>query len=510
MNDRSPGLLPEGWRWKPQRRRGSLTGVVLALMLVLSAGVASSDYDATAGNYGTSLESALTSGSSFTEWNSTRNILRTEVKMAIGVPLALRSSTPTGTGVDVAVIDTGVAPVKYLDTADAVVNGPDLSLDRQLGLPTAVDAYGHGTHLAGIIAGRDAGMAPGSRIVNLKVGAADGAVDVSQVIAAIDWVVAHRADPGLNIRVINLAYGTDSTQSYLDSPLTHALESAWRAGIVVVVAAGNSGGALALPATDPFVLTVGAADINDPLQPGDDVVAPYSAVGTTARGVDLLAPGTSITSLRVPGGYVDTAYPESRFNFGGTTYAKGSGTSQAAAVVSGVVALLLQAHPEMSPDQVKALLKSTARPLTGAPANAQGAGLVDVGKALGATVPAAGSARQKWKVSTGKGSIEAARGDAHLVADDGTVLTGEIDLLGQPWKGSIWAPLSTAGTAWSGGTWNNNVWTGIGFETSLTVDGVAWTGRTWRSETWTGRTWRADAWTGHTWYGRTWRTDGWV
>ena len=510
MKNWAPDTLPDGWRWSPLRRRGPFTAVVLGLLLVLSAGVASSDYDPTAVTFSTSLQSSLTGGSSFTEWNSTRNILRTEVKLAIGAPLTLKSTSPTGQGIDVAVIDTGVAPVKNLDSADAVVNGPDLSLDRQLGLPTAVDAYGHGTHLAGIIAGRDAGVAPGSRIVNLKVGAADGAVDVSQVIAAIDWVVTHRADPGFNIRVLNLAYGTDGTQSYVDSPLTHAVESAWRAGIVVVVAAGNSGGALAMPATDPFVLAVGAADINDPLQTADDVVAPYSAVGTTARRVDLEAPGTSITSLRVPGGYVDTAYPESRFNFGGTTYAKGSGTSQAAAVVSGAVALLLQTHPEMNPDQVKALLKSTARPLAGAPASAQGAGLIDVGKALGANVPSAGSAKQKWKVSTGTGSIEAARGDAHLLADDGTVLSGEVDLLGQPWEGSAWAPLSTAGTAWNGGTWNGNVWTGTGFESSLTVDGVAWTGRTWRSATWTGRTWRADVWTSHTWYGRTWRADGWA
>lgn len=149
---------------------GPLTAVVLSLLLVLSAGVAGSDYDQTADNFGTSLKSSLAGGSSFTEWNSTRNILRTEVKLAIGAPLGLKLTNPTGKGIDVAVIDTGVAPVKYLESADAIVNGPDLSLDRQLGLPTAVDAYGHGTHLVGIIAGRDAGVAPRARIVNLKVG----------------------------------------------------------------------------------------------------------------------------------------------------------------------------------------------------------------------------------------------------------------------------------------------------------------------------------------------------
>ncbi len=507
-----PGLK-EGWRWGAGRRRTAAIATALTGMVVLSAGLAAPSYDPDADSFATSYREAAAGGSSFTEWNTTRNILRTEVKSAVGASGAHLSGF-TGKGVDVALIDTGVAPVRYLDSAEALVNGPDLSLDRQAGMPTAVDGFGHGTHLAGIVAGRDAGIAPGSRIVNMKVGATNGAVDVSQVIAAIDWIVTHRKDPGFNIRVITLAYGTDSTQSYKDSPLTHAVESAWRAGIVVVVAAGNTGAALTNPATDPFVLTVGAADINDPMKTDDDVVAPYSAVGTTNRGVDLLAPGTSITSLRVPGGFIDTLYPESRFNILGTTYAKGSGTSQAAAVVSGSVALLLQAHPELTPDQIKALLKSTARPLPGVAANAQGGGIIDLKTALAAKIPSVKSATQKFTMSTGKGPIEASRGTAHLTADDGTTLSGEIDIMGQPWTGSTWAPKSTSGTAWTDGTWNANIWTGSQFNTDLTVDGVTWSGRTWRSETWTGRTWRADLWAGRSWRtelwsGRTWRSDGW-
>ena len=498
----------EGWRWRTRRHGRPVLVAIGAVALVASAGLASISQPAT---FESSLSKALASGSSFTQWNTTRNILRTEVKLATGASKVLGSGL-TGKGIDVALVDTGVAPVKYVNTADALVNGPDLSLDRRAGLPTSVDGYGHGTHLAGIIAGRDAGIAPASRIVNMKVGAADGAVDVSQVIASIDWVVAHRKDPGMNIRVINLAYGTDSTQGYRTSPLTHAVESAWRNGIVVVVSAGNSGGALVNPATDPFVITVGAADINDPYTTADDVVAPYSSVGDSTRGVDILAPGTSITSLRVPAGLVDTLHPESQFLFGSTVYAKGSGTSQAAAVVSGAVALLLQARPDMTPDQVKALLKSTARPIPGAAANAQGGGVIDLVKAAATATP---TAAQKYKFSTGTGTIEAARGTSHLVADDGSTLSGEVDVMGQAWSGSTWAPKSTAGTAWTGGVWNGNTWAGDGFNTDLTVDGVTWTARTWRAATWSARTWRADLWAARTWRSdlwaaRTWRDTGWV
>ncbi len=147
----------------------------------------------------------------------------------------------TGHGVGVALIDTGVARVAGLDGAGKVVNGPDLSLDSQAANLRYADGYGHGTHMAGLIAGRDStaprgnendekwfvGMAPDAKIVNVKVGAADGSVDVSQVIAGIDWVVANRASH--NIRVLNLSYGTDSTQSHQLDPLAHAVENAWRA-----------------------------------------------------------------------------------------------------------------------------------------------------------------------------------------------------------------------------------------------------------------------------------------
>ena len=200
----------------------------------------------------------------------------------------------TGAGIGVAVIDTGVSPVPGLATTGKIVNGPDLSLESQNPAFRYLDTNGHGTFMAGLIAGKDStlsapyanapasayrGMAPDAKIVSVKVGTADGGVDVTQVIAAIDWVVQHRNDNGLNIRVINLSYGTNSLQDSAADPLSYAVEQAWKKGIVVVAAAGNSGyqrgkGApgLANPAYNPFVIGVGGYDSQGTAPFNDDTM----------------------------------------------------------------------------------------------------------------------------------------------------------------------------------------------------------------------------------------------
>ncbi|HEY4375869.1 MAG TPA: S8 family serine peptidase [Acidimicrobiales bacterium] len=427
------------------------------------------------------------------------------------------SGKASGKGVDVALVDTGVAPVPGLNTSDAVIAGPDLSLDSQFGAPSGVDAYGHGTHLAGIIAGRDPinpGIASQSRILDMKVGAFDGSVDVSQVIASLDWVTQHRNDPGMNVRVINLAFGTDSVQPSQVDPLTHAVESAWRNGIVVVVSAGNSGGALADPAIDPYVITVGAADLGNIFTSSDDKVASFSSVGDATRGVDVIAPGVSIVSDRDPASFVDTLFPSAVTG----PYFRGSGTSQAAAVVSGAVADLLSARPTLTPDQVKAVLMASASQLPNSPASAQGAGMINVGKAILTAVPA--NATQTFPYSSGLGSIDAARGSSPVTSPDGTPITGEVDIMGNPWTPATWAPASTAGTAWNAGNFNGATWTGTGWLTGgsnsgsvfagSTWRGSTWTGSTWTGSTWTGSTWRTAGWTGSTWTGSTWTGSTWT
>lgn len=436
-----------------------------------------------------------------------------EVRAAIGADW-MWSRGYTGDGVGVALVDTGVVPVDGL-TSGNVVNGPDLSFESQADGLRYLDTFGHGTHMAGIIAGSDpgsmldptrfAGVAPDARLTSLKVASHDGAVDVSQVIAAVDWVVEHRNDdPAHPIRVLNLSYGTDGVQDHQVDPLTHAVENAWRAGIVVVVSGGNAGfgsGKLNNPAYDPHVIAVGAADTNDTAMASDDTVPDFSSRGDDSRRVDVTAPGRSVVSLRNPGSYVDTLFPAARV---GDRFFKGSGTSQAAAVVSGAVALLLDQRPGMSPDQVKELLRQTASSMPLADAAGRGAGEVNLAAAGISTVPAAD---QTWAQSTGTGSLEAARGSSH-VADGDVELTGERDVMG-PWHADKWAADSTDGTSWLGGRWNNRDWTGDCWCAS-TWAGPGWEGRTWAGRTWAGRTWAGRTWAGRTWAGRTWAGDDWA
>src|SRR5690348_3243694 len=187
-----------------------------------------------------------------------------DVRGIIGASTGTAASL-TGAGVGVALIDTGVAPVAGLP-ATQVVNGPDLSFESQSSALRYLDTYGHGTHMAGIIVGNgvntgNVGIAPKAKLTSIKVGAASGAVDSTQIIAALDWVVQHRNDdPSYPIRVVNLAYGTGGEPSHYTDPVMAAVEQAWKAGIVVVAAAGNGPHTkMSDPAIDPFILSVGSA-----------------------------------------------------------------------------------------------------------------------------------------------------------------------------------------------------------------------------------------------------------
>ena len=432
----------------------------------------------------------------------------------------------TGDGVDVALIDTGVTRVEGLDEAGKVVDGPDLSFDSQDPGRRVRDNYGHGTHLAGIIAGRDQagsplsyladsssflGIAPDARIVNMKVGDGNGVTDVSQVIAAVDWVVQHRASDGLDIRVIELAFGTDSTQSYRVDPLAFALEQAWRKGIFVVTAAGNSGkdnpnDGLASPAVDPHLFAVGASDPQGTVVRWDDDVAAFSSAATSdsRRAPDVVAPGVSIPSLKVPGSKIATTYCATGCL--GARFFKGSGTSQASALVAGGAALLIQQRPWITPDQLKDLLDSQAVRLFGEPSRAQGNGLVRFDEAM--DTPLRQAAFAWWgPASTGTGSLDASRGTRRAQLD-GTPISGEVDIFGNPWDSAQMAAAAANGSTWSGGSWNGSTWSGSTWSGS-TWSGSTWSGSTWSGSTWSGSTWSGSTWSGSTWSGSTWSGSTW-
>jgi subtilisin family serine protease len=429
----------------------------------------------------------------------------------------------TGKGVDIALIDSGIVPVNGLRTAGKVVHGPDLSFESRADDRRHLDTYGHGTHLAGIMAGRDdavpatvqkgeenfVGVAPDARVVSVKVADAQGHTDVSQVIAAIDWVVQHRRDNGLNIRVLNLSFGTDGEQDYRVDPLAYAVEVAWRKGIVVVVAAGNGGyGSEMLnnPAHDPFVIAVGGADGLGTHDWKDDVVQPWSSSGDGRRNPDLVAPGKSIASLRVPGSFLDLEHPEARVGDTPRLF-RGSGTSQAAAVVSGAAALVIQQRPGITPDRLKKLLTRTASRLLRADTQAQGAGMLDLKTARAWLTPASRDSAQRWEPSTGTGSLELARGSMHLVAD-GATLEGEQDIFGTSFDSAQWAAAAADEASWSGGAWNGNTWSGAMWSGAM-WSGAMWSGAMWSGAMWSGAMWSGAMWSGAMWSGAMWSGAMW-
>ena len=450
----------------------------------------------------------------------------------------------TGRGVTVALLDSGTAAVPGLSAAGKLTYGPDLSIEGN-GVLTDQDTYGHGTHLAGIIAANDGvtltpanianlspstqlGVAPDARLLSMKLATTDGSTDVSQVIAALNWVTEHQTAPdGSRIRVVNLAFGTDSVQPYQLDPLAAAAENAWRHGLVVVVSGGNAGPNaehLDDPAMDPYVLAVGASDSND-LVGGWSLpsVASFSSGGSDSRHVDLVAPGSSIVSLRDPGSYVDVNHPEGRVvgDASGRLF-RGSGTSQAAAVVSGAVALLLQAYPNLTPDQVKAaLVQSASLMLLTAPRYA-GAGQLNVAGALSAAKRLATpctnllckltnpDVTQRFPVSTGQGSIEAARAGQDLVDADGVPLTGEVDVQGNPWNAQDWWAHASTLTSWSGGRWLGVQWTGDGWLPSDGLLSARWASARWASARWADAEWDSARWASARWASARWASARWA
>jgi serine protease AprX len=299
-----------------------------------------------------------------------------------------------GSGVGVATIDSGVN-AWHPDLEGRVLHFADFVG----GEPDAYDDYGHGTHVAGIIAGNgraaltDArGIAPGAHLVVLKALDAKGVGFTSNVIAAIDYAIANRV--AFNIRVINLSVAAGVYESYWTDPLTLAARRAVDAGIVVVAAAGNRGlgangqpeyGGIASPANAPWVLTVGATNEMGTAARTDDQVAAFSSRGPSAidhvTKPDLVAPGVAITSTTDPGSTLYQA--NARARTGGSAaggerpYLRLTGTSMAAPIVTGAVALMLQANPALTPNAVKAILHYTAEVRGGVDHLTQGAGFLN-------------------------------------------------------------------------------------------------------------------------------------
>ena len=416
----------------------------------------------------------------------------------------LAAAGDTGQGITVAVMDTGIDNLP--DFSGRLIGGVDLTSE---GNPYQ-DSYGHGTFVAGLIAGdgtssggQYSGEAPGAQLVSVKVAGADGTTHLSTLISGLQWAVDHQGLYG--IRVLNLSLGFKSGLSTVIDPLDLAVEAVWNAGIAVVVSAGNTGpfnGTILSPGDDPLVITVGALDDMATPSTSDDEMTDFSAVGPTSPDgwvkPDLVTSGRSVVSLAAPGSTIATNYPSASV---GTANFVGSGTSFSSAITSGAAALVLADNPGLSPNQLKARLLGTASP------GPVGNPFVDGHGALNAYA-AATAGPMNLSQSAG-GLLAALIGAVISLVPNGPADTWNQNLWsglstpqppasGQPWNGWAWNGSDWNGTVWSGRAWNDGGWAGAQW------NGAAWDGRAWNDAGWAGSAWDGRAWNGGAWAGSAW------
>ncbi|MDP9793088.1 serine protease AprX [Catenuloplanes nepalensis] len=430
--------------------------------------------------------------------------------------LGLPDGGTGGAGVTVAVVDTGIADVP--DLAGRVTRRLDFTGTGD------GDGYGHGTFMAGLIAGSGAasggayrGVAPAASLIDIKVADATGSTDLITVLRGLQWVSEHSRQ----VDVLNLSLSSGSTLPYQVDPLNQALRSLWYRGVTVVVPSGNDGpdaGTVTAPGNDPLLLTVGGLDDGGTAGRDDDVVGVWSGRGPTFQGdakPDLVAPGGHVVSLRSPGSVVDTTAPQARV---GDQYFKGSGTSMATAVASGIVAVALAEQPKLRPDSVKSLFTGTAYAAPGLTrAAGGGSGGLDAARIL--------KEASKWR-STGAEHAQTrdmatlARDAKQWAAFETVLLKGDaaaataawekLSPASRDWAARSWAQLDPAARSWAARAWAARSWAGAGEEwAARSWAARSWATRTWAADEWTARAWAARSWAGADWAARSWASDRW-
>jgi len=396
-----------------------------------------------------------------------------------------------GKGITVAVVDTGIAGdlpdfrTSPTDSTSRVIASVRTNPDAT----TEGDGYGHGTHVAGLIAGngslRDAGdplrgqyigAAPRANLVNIKVSDDHGATSLIDVIYGVQFAVDHQADYG--IRVINLSLNSDVAESYKTDPVDAAVESAWLHGIVVVAAAGNRGtDADAVdyaPGNDPYVITVGSVDDQGTKRTSDDKLTDWSSRGTTQDGFDkpdVVAPGAHIVAPYAPGSDFGTLCPSCIVD---GQYFKVGGTSMSTAIVSGLVADLLEAHPTWTPDQVKGAVTQNLRHIVGQ--NDE----VDNQHADDASKPDLKAANNGL---TPNDLIDPA--------------TGDIDYTRASWSRASWSASPTR-ASWSRASWSRASWSRASWSATLEscsdMERASWSRASWSRASWSRASWSRASW----------------
>ena len=440
-----------------------------------------------------------------------------------------------GSGVGIAFLDTGVSEVE--DLTGRVVPGVDLTVEQD-----GQDNYGHGTPVAAAAAGDGsasggtyAGAAPGAHVVPVKIAGGDGVTDLVRVLVGMDWIARHADE--LGIRVVNISLGGDSGELDL---FDAAVQRLWDLGLVVVIAAGNDGaGSISSPAHNNHAITVGATRGHDTESTSDDVVASWSATGLDTDGrakPDVVAPGQSVVVAGAPGSW---AYDEHSDGHLGGGYQRVSGTSFSTGLLSGAAALLVDANPGWTPDEVLGQLLHSSKKVAG-------------GNAGTPWLPAAVSGTPKvanTSASDASGDATTALQDlgpidpsslASIVGDEDLAVAYGSGWYGSGWYGSGWYTTDWFGSGWYGSGWYGSGWYGSGWYGSgwyqlgsgwygsgwykadylgsgwygsgwygEGFNGSGWYGSGWYGETWNGSGWYGDDWNGSGWYGSGWYGSGW-
>jgi serine protease AprX len=437
-------------------------------------------------------------------------------RVATSYPFAMRAdkawaSGYTGKGVGVAVVDTGIAgnlpdfQVSRSDASSRVV----ASAVVNPGATSAGDGYGHGTHVAGLIAGNGTnrpasdpnygkyvGVAPDANLIDVKIADDEGGASVLDVIDGLQFAVDYKST--YNIRVVNLSLKSNSSESYRTDPLDAAAEAAWNSGIVVVAAAGNGGSdsdsVSYAPANDPYVITVGAVDDQGNKGSGNDLMTDWSARGATQDGFakpDLLAPGAHMVSTIAPGSAYTQLCPSCVTD---GAYFKVGGTSMAAAVVSGEVADALQANPGWTPSQVKAQIVNRSRPVKNWRAElVDGAGTVQT--------------RGDADVVGGEASLDKVLGNPITSSADNGLTpnnlidpsTGQIDYTRASWSRASWSDaIDSLRASWSRASWSRASWSRASWsatpETCADMERASWSRASWSRASWSRASWSRASW----------------
>jgi serine protease AprX len=410
---------------------------------------------------------------------------------------ALSLQTPT-----IAIVDSGVDATRTADFGSRVLGQVNLA-----STPNGPgDTYGHGTFVAGIAAGAaagDAGVAPSANILPIDVMGDAGVSTVADVVAACDWILANKDQ--YNIKVVNFSLHASNPASVFFDPLDQAVEKLWLNGITVVAAAGNyavdgqRSGVLFAPGNDPFVITVGAADIMNTLTAADDVAAPWSAWGYTIDGFakpDMSAPGRYMIGPVPNGATLMTERPDHVIAPG---YMQLSGTSFSAPAVSGAAALILAEHPTWTPDQVKGALMVSARGTPAATPGSLGVGELNVPLARMVTNPPNPNAALDQYVTTDASGAPVFDPSAWQTAAKANAAWADAAWSDAAWSDAAWSDAAWASAAWASAAWGDAAWSD-----------AAWSDAAWASAAWSDAAWASAAWGDAAWSDAAWADAAWA